>query len=437
MSEAPRERWSGRAGFLLAAIGSAVGLGNMWRFSYLTAEYGGGAFVLLYIAFTILIGIPILLAELALGRGSERSPISALGHFGGNAWKAGGLWFVASGFLILSYYSVIAGWTLRYALASLMGSFKADTAAYFGAISQGTGAIVGHVVFMGATLLIVARGITAGIERTSLVLMPLLFALVCGLAIYAYTLEGGQEGYAFYLETDFSKILDAQVFSTAAGQAFFSLSLGMGAMMTYASYLSPQQHLPNESLVIGGADFIIAFVAGLVVFPLIFALGLSADVRESTLGALFITLPKAFAMMGLAGRVVGFLFFTALVVGALTSAISLLEVVVASAMDTLGWTRLRSTLVFGGAITLLGIPPALNINILGWMDKLAGQLFLVAGGLLLSLFVGWVMKEPFSDVRKGAEHIGWFPLWRFLLRYPIPLVLTAVLYFSVRKIFFA
>lgn len=436
MSQEPRERWSGRTGFVLAAIGSAVGLGNMWRFSYLTAEYGGAAFVLLYIAFTILIGIPILLAELAIGRGAARSPISALDHFGGGAWKAGGIWFVASGFLILSYYSVIAGWTLRYTLNALIGGFEPDTGAHFDAVSQGTGAVVGHLVFMGATSLIVSRGIKAGIERTSLVLMPLLFALVCGLAIYAYTLEGGREGYAFYLETDFSKILDAQVFSTAAGQAFFSLSLGMGAMMTYASYVSPQQHLPNESLVIGGADFVIAFVAGLVVFPLIFALGLSADVGESTLGALFITLPKAFAMMGLAGQAVGFLFFAALVIGALTSAISLLEVVVASAIDTLAWSRLRSTLVFGGAIALLGIPPALNINILDWMDKLAGQLFLVAGGLLLAIFVGWVMKDPFSEVRKGAEHVAWFPLWRFLLRYPIPLVLAVVLYFSVRKLFF-
>jgi len=436
MSQAPRERWSGRAGFVLAAVGSAVGLGNMWRFSYLTAEHGGGAFVLLYIAFTLLIGIPILLAELALGRGAKRSPISALGHFGGSAWRAGGFWFVASGFLILSYYSVIAGWTLRYALAALIGGFEPDTAAYFSSVSQGWAAVVGHIVFMGGTIWIVTRGITAGIERTSLILMPVLFLLVCGLAIYSFTIEGGAAGYRFYLETDFSKILDPQVFSTAAGQAFFSLSLGMGAMLTYASYLSPEQHLPNESIVIGGVDFMVAFIAGLVVFPLIFALGLSADVSESTVGALFITLPKAFAKMGLTGQVVGFLFFAALVVGALTSAISLLEVVTASAMDTLGWTRLRSTLVFGGVIALLGIPAALSLNILDWMDKLAGQVFLVAGGLLLSIFVGWVMKNPFDEVKLGAEHVGWFPLWRFLLRVPIPLVLAAVLYLVVQQIFF-
>jgi NSS family neurotransmitter:Na+ symporter len=436
MNQAPRERWTGRTGFVLAAIGSAVGLGNMWRFSYLTAEYGGAAFVVLYVALTILIGIPVLLAELAMGRGANSSPISALGHFGGNAWKPGGALFVASGFLILSYYSVIAGWTLRYALDALFGGFDPAAKQYFIDISQGRGAIIGHVVFMAGTTLIVARGIRAGIERTSLILMPVLFMLICGLAVYGYTLEGAGAGYRFYLETDFSKILDAEVFSTAAGQAFFSLSLGMGAMMTYASYLSPERHLPNESLVIGGADFVVAFVAGLVVFPLIFALGLSADVGESTLGALFITLPKAFSQMGIAGQVVGFLFFAALAVGALTSAISLLEVVTASAMDTLGWPRTRSALVFGVLITLLGIPPALKINILDWMDKLAGQLFLVTGGLLLSIFVGWVMKDPFSEVRRGAEHWPWFPVWRFLLRVPIPLALLVVLYSFVQKIFF-
>jgi len=437
MSQAPRERWTGRTGFIMAAIGSAVGLGNMWRFSYLTAEYGGAAFVILYIGFTLFVGIPILLAELAMGRGSERSPISALGHFGGRAWMPAGALFVAAGFLILSYYSVIAGWTLRYALVALISGFDPDTAGYFTAISEGAGAVTYHIVFMVVTIVIVAHGVTSGIERTSLILMPLLFVLVCGLAIYSYTLEGASEGYRFYLETDFSKIFDLEVFGTAAGQAFFSLSLGMGAMLTYASYLSPERHLPNESLVVGGADFAIAFVAGLVVFPLIFALGLSADVGESTVGALFITMPKAFAQMGGAGQVVGFLFFAALVVGALTSAISLLEVVAASAMDLLHWPRRRSALLLGGLITLLGIPPALDLNVLDWMDKLAGQLFLVTGGLILSLFVGWFMKDPFSEVRRGAEHVTWFPIWRFLMRVPIPIVLLFVLYSFVKRIFFA
>ncbi|MFQ5513245.1 MAG: sodium-dependent transporter [Myxococcota bacterium] len=432
MSEPSREQWSGRIGFLLAAIGSAVGLGNMWRFSYLAAENGGAAFVILYLILTASVGLPVLLAELVMGRGAKRSPISALAHFGGVRWKPLGLLFVASGFLILSYYGVIAGWTVRYALEGLIGGFGADPGAHFQEIATGPFAIFWHVVFMSATIAVVAAGVKAGIERTSLVLMPALFFVVCGIALYAYTLPGSAEGYAFYLEADFSKLLDPNVINVAAGQAFFSLSLGMGAMMTYASYLSPEQHLPNESLVIGGADFAVAFIVGLAVFPLIFALGLSEQVGESTVGALFITLPHAFAQMGEAGRTVGVLFFAALVVGAFTSAVSLLEVVTASAMDSLGWTRARAAIIFGGVITLLGFPAALHLDVLDWMDKLAGNLFLILGGLLLSIFVGWIMADPVSEAARGAHGVRWFRLWRTLLRYPVPLILAFVLYSAIR-----
>ncbi len=217
----------------------------------------------------------------------------------------------------------------------------------------------------------------------------------------------------------------------AAGQAFFSLSLGMGAILTYASYLSREQHLPNESLVIAGADFGVAFVAGLVVFPLIFALGLQEAVGGSTVGALFITLPKAFAEMGAVGRVVGLLFFVALVVGALTSAISLLEVVVASAVDSLGWSRGRAAWLAAGSIALLGVPSALDLDWLGLMDQIAGNVLLVGGGLALSLFVGWRMEDPIAEVRAGAEGVPWFFLWRTLLRFLVPVVLGIVLVFTL------
>ncbi len=434
MNQTPREQWSGRTGFLLAAVGSAVGLGNMWRFSYLTAENGGAAFVLLYLILTALVGLPVLLAELVLGRGAKSSPITALRHFGGARWQPLGLLFVASGFLILSYYGVIAGWTVRYALEGLVSGFAPDAGKHFGEIATGPFAIFWHVVFMTATVATVAAGIRTGIERTSLILMPALFFVVCGIAVYASTLAGSAEGYRFYLQTDFSKLLDPNVITVAAGQAFFSLSLGMGAMLTYASYLSPEQHLPNESIVIGGADFAVAFIAGLAVFPLIFALGLSEQVGESTVGALFITLPHAFAEMGPTGRVVGVLFFGALVVGSLTSAITLLEVVTASAIDTLGWSRQRSALVFGVLITLLGVPAALNLDVLDWMDKLAGNLFLVGGGFLLALFVGWFMDAPEVEASRGAGKVRWFKVWRFLLRIPVPIILGLVLLNSVRNL---
>jgi NSS family neurotransmitter:Na+ symporter len=221
------------------------------------------------------------------------------------------------------------------------------------------------------------------------------------------------------------------VIKDAAGQAFFSLSLGMGAMLTFASYLSREEHLPASTLTIAGADVGVAFVAGLVVFPLIYALGLQSEVGASTVGALFITLPHAFAEMGAAGRFVGVLFFVALVVGALTSAISLLEVVVSSAIDGLGWTRVRATLLAGGAITLLGAPSAWNTDVLGVIDQIANNLFLLGGGLALSLFVGWVMADPIGEAADGTTGITWFPVWRWMLRLVVPAFLVFVLYYAI------
>ncbi len=431
MAQGSREQWGSRAGFVLAAVGSAVGLGNMWRFSYLTAENGGAAFLILYLATVAGVGLPVMLAELVIGRGSGKSPIGALGHFGGSRWKPLGALFLASGFLILSYYSVIAGWTLRYALTSLAG-FGADAGDFFGSVSEGPAAIAWHLIFMVITVSVVLGGVNRGIERVSLVLMPLLFVIVCGIAFYASMLDGAKEGYAFYLSVDFAALRSWEVLNHAASQAFFSLSLGMGAMLTYASYLGRDENLPNESLIIAGADFGVAFVAGLAVFPLLFALGLQESVAESTVGALFITLPQAFHEMGGAGRIVGVLFFVALTVGALTSAISLLEVVVSTAMDQLGWDRSLAALLLGLACAVMGIPAALDIDVLGRMDQLAGNLFLVLGGLLISIFVGWVMEDPIGEARQGAEGVPWFFAWRWLVRTLVPLLLAVVLWYSVQ-----
>jgi NSS family neurotransmitter:Na+ symporter len=428
-----REQWGSRAGFILAAVGSAVGLGNMWRFSYLTAENGGAAFLVLYLALVAAVGLPVMLAELVIGRGSRRSPIGALAHYGGSRWRPLGGLFLASGFLILAYYSVIAGWTLRYAVTAL-GGFGADSGAHFEQVSTGASAVGWHVVFMGITIAIILGGVNRGIERVSIVLMPVLFAIVCGIAIYAATLPGASAGYEFYLSVDLARLLDFKVLTAAASQAFFSLSLGMGAILTYASYVSEDENLPNEAVIIAGADFGVAFVAGLAVFPLLFALGLEGKVGESTLGALFITLPSAFHEMGFAGQVVGTLFFVALVLGALTSAISLLEVVVATAIDTLGWSRRFATLTLGSLCALLGVPAALDLNVLGLMDQIAGSLFLVFGGLMLSIFVGWVMPDPVAEARHGAEGVAWFGAWRWLVRTVVPVLLLVVLWQSIRAL---
>ena len=431
-SSGGREQWATRLDFILAAVGSAVGLGNMWRFPYLTAENGGAAFLLLYIAFTLFIGLPVMLAEFSLGRGSKKSPIEALRHFGGDSWTPLGVLFVLTGFLILAYYGVIAGWTLRYAAGGLLEGFPADAAARFGEVSGGWDAVAWHLAFMGVTIAIVAAGVRSGIERTALFLMPVLLLIVVGLGLWAATLEGAGEGYAFYLQTDFGEIFSWRVLSDAASQAFFSLSLGMGAMLTFSSYLSRDDDLPQESLVIAGSDFLIAFLAGLMVFPVVFALGLSGEVGESAVGALFISLPEAFRSMGGAtGRVVGVLFFSALLVGALTSALSLLEVVTSSVIDSLGWARRRAAVLFGAIIAAAGVPAAFSTQVLGLMDQLAGNVFLLVGGVFLAVFVGWVMPDPEAEVRKGAPEVGWLPLWKSFLRWVVPVVLLFALGVSV------
>ncbi len=430
MAGDPREQWTSRNGFVLAAIGSAVGLGNMWRFSYLAAENGGAAFVILYLVITLVVGLPVLLAELVLGRGSQKSPIQALTHYGGSRWKPLGMVFVSAGFLILSYYTVIAGWTLRYGLAAIASGFDPNAAERFGEVASGWDAFGYHVAFMALTVFVVVGGVSRGIERTSLLLMPMLFALVVGLALYAATLDGASAGYAYYLGADFSKLLSLDALKDATGQAFFSLSLGMGAMLTFASYLGRDANLPRAAAIIAGADIAIAFVAGLVVFPMIFALNLSSDVGGSTVGALFITLPKAFAEMGVVGRGVGILFFAALIVGALTSAISLLEVVVSSAIDSLGWSRRPAGILLGIAITALGAPSAWSTEILGAADQVANNILLLGGGLALSIFVGWVMAGPIEEASEGAAGVTWFGSWRNLLRYAVPAFLFFVLVYD-------
>ncbi len=424
---APREHWGGRLGFLLAAVGSAVGLGNMWRFSYVAAENGGAAFVLLYLVLTFAVGLPVLLAELVIGRGAQRGPIGAVAHYAGPAWRPLGALFVLAGALIFSYYGVIAGWTLRYAVAGLLSGFEGDAGARFAAVASGPAAIGWHLAFVALTAWIVGGGVRGGIERCAVVLMPLLFLIVVGLAVYAATLEGVGPGYAYYLDFDFGKLWSVEVFRAAAGQAFFSLSLGMGAMMTFASYLERDHPIPRESVTIALSDFAVAFIAGLVVFPLIFALGLQAQVGESTVGALFITLPEAFQAMGAAGRVVGSLFFGALLVGALTSAISILEVVVASAAERFGWSRRSTSLRAGLLIGALGVAPALDTDLLGLMDLLAGNVLLIAGGLGLAIAVGFVSR----DARAALGEAPWVTGWVATLRWVVPPILAFALFYAV------
>jgi neurotransmitter:Na+ symporter, NSS family len=429
-----REIWGTRAGFVLAAVGSAVGLGNMWRFPYAASEGGGAAFVVLYIIITLLIGIPLMLGEFAVGRRTHLSPIGALRKAAGKAWVPLGFLFVAAGLLILSYYSVIAGWTVRYAGEAILYGFPGDPGARFDEISTGGAAVFFHLLFMAVTIGVVMSGVQKGIERAALVLMPALFIILVGLAIWAATLEGATEGYLFFLRPSLDELFDLNTLAQATAQAFFSLSLGMGAMLTFASYLSKHEDLNREAVVISFSDFMIAFIAGLVVFPVIAALALQDQVGASTLGALFISLPGAFEAMGGIGRVVGAFFFVALVVGALTSAISLLEVVTSSVIDEYKLDRRKAAIGAGLLIAGLGVFSALDLSVLGLLDAIAGELFLVIGAFGISIVVGWVMKDPAQELLDGAgptfsRFIG---LVLFMMRWVVPVVIGLVL---VQKLF--
>ncbi|MGD2152546.1 MAG: sodium-dependent transporter [Gemmatimonadales bacterium] len=428
MEARSREGWGTKAGFILAAVGSAVGLGNMWRFPYAVSDKGGAAFVVLYIVMVFAVGVPIMLSEFAVGRRTRLSPIDALRETGGPRWMSLGFLFVLTGFLILAYYSVVAGWTMRYTLEALLSGFAADPGAYFESSTTGVGAVLYHIAFMALTISVVVGGVKAGIERVSLVLMPLLFLLIVGLAVYALSLSGSGAGYSFYLRPRLTDVFSTSTLAAAASQAFFSLSLGMGAMLTYASYLKRDENLPGSAATISFADFGVAFVGGLVVFPVIFAFGLQGDIGESAFGALFISVPRAFVEMGTAGRVVGLMFFTALFVGALTSGISLLEVVTSSLIDHWKLDRMRAALGAGIVIMVIGVPCAYNQDILGLYDAIAGEFFLGMGAFFLALLVGWRALDIGDEVRQGFSHEGLIRGWLWLIRVVAPIILAVVIY---------
>jgi NSS family neurotransmitter:Na+ symporter len=425
-----REYFKTRVGFILAAVGSAVGLGNMWRFPYVAAEGGGAAFVFLYILLTLAVGIPLMLSEFSVGRGSRLSPIGALRKLGGGGWSLLGYMYVITGFIILAYYSVIAGWVVRYALEGILGGFPANPAEHFNDITSGLSPVWFHLAVMGTTVLIVSMGVQKGIERAALVLMPTLFAILIFLAIWAFTLDGALEGYAFYLQPSLSDLLDPRVLSQAAGQAFYSLSLGMGCMLTFSSYLSDDTNLNREAVTISFSDFGVAFVAGLVVFPVIFALGMQNDVSESTVGALFIALPGAFVEMGSVGRAVGILFFIALIVGAVTSAVSLLEVVTSSVIDEFKLPRKPASVAGGVLIALLGLLPASSLSFLSVVDRLA-EAMLALGAFFMAIFVGWVAVGAADELRKGASDRSktFVPAIMAAIRFVLPpVILFATVY---------
>jgi neurotransmitter:Na+ symporter, NSS family len=434
--------WSSRMAFILAATGSAVGLGNVWRFPYTTGEYGGGAFVLVYLLCVAGIGVPIMIAEIMLGRRGRQSPINTMRTLAqqerrARAWQFLGWMGIVAAFVILSFYSVVAGWTLAYVFRTLGGVFEGQSgeavAAMFGAfVGDPEKLLAWHTIFMVMTVVVVARGVASGLEQAVRVLMPALLVLLLAMVGYAATTGHFWEGVAYMFRPDFGRLSAAGVLS-AMGQAFFSLSLGMGAIMIYGSYLRKDSPIGFNAVVIAGTDTLVAIMAGIAIFPIIFAHGLAPQLGS---GMVFKVLPIAFGQMP-GGRLFGTLFFLLLVFAAWTSSISLLEPVVAWLVEHLGVARVRASAYAGALVWLLGVASLLSLNV--WSDlTLAGKgimdlfefvaanLMLPLGGLLIALFAGWAMAEASSrnELAMGPVAYG---VWRVLVRYVAPLGVGLVL----------
>ncbi len=451
MSISPSDRgaWTSKTGFILAAAGSAIGLGNIWRFPFTAGQNGGAAFVLVYLIFVALIGVPVLLAELSIGRKTERNPVGAFKALVPDSlWPAVGGLGVITGFGILAFYAVIAGWTLAYLFKALTGDFAATISA------EQSGALFNEIVgdpllaigvtgvFLLLTILVVRGGVSGGIERATKILMPLLFVILIILALRSVTLPGGMEGLTFLFKPDFSK-LSVSVVMQALGQALFSLSLGMGAMITYGSYFPKSENLPTAGASVAIFDTLIAVLAGLIIFPALFSVGVEPG---GGAGLVFVVLPTIFGSLP-AGSMFAVSFYFLLAIAALTSTISLLEVVVSYFVDERGWPRSKAAWLMGGFSFVLAVPSALSQGavpflgadgVFGWdfltlNNNIWGNYSLSIGAILICVFVGWKWGIP-----KAIESLeaGGFPLpasglWSFLVKYVCPLAVAVVLGFII------
>jgi NSS family neurotransmitter:Na+ symporter len=457
-----REGWSSRSAFILAAVGAAVGLGNVWRFPTLAGESGGGAFVLFYIACVFLLGLPLVVSEIFIGRTGQDDAVGSIRKVAEKsgvsvAWSGFGVIGVMAAFLILSFYSVVAGWVLYYVgvmgadfgsallagepfRGALVGESREVIQGRMGALFANPWLLLGmHFLFMSATFVIVARGIGSGIELAATVLMPAFFVLLIGITIYGAFVGNMGEAIAFLFTPDWSK-LTPQVMNTALGQALFSLSLGVSGLITYGSYIKGPAGLGSTSVTIAFADTGVALIAGLMIFPIVFAVGLDPAAGPTLV---FQTLPFAFQTMP-GGALIGLLFFVLILVAAVTSSISLLEVPVAWGIGEMGWSRLTSSLVFGGSAFLIGIacllgynlwsdvrllgfwPLFADLDILDTVDGFTGKVMLPLGAFFTAIFVGWRADRKLVEEMTGLSGF-WLSLWRFLIAWLCPLAVGAIL----------
>ena len=440
-----RTSFGSKIGAILAAAGSAVGLGNIWRFPYETGSHGGAAFILIYLACVFLLGLPIMIAEFTVGRRAKASSGRAFGLLApGTPWKWIGTLGVLTGLLILGYYSVVAGWTLEYVLVSLTNGFAGqgpdDFVASFQAFSQHPfRPLVWMLVFLLLTHYIVVKGVKDGIEKSAKIMMPVLFILIVVLAACSVSLPNAQAGLEFLLKPDFSK-LDAGVFLGAMGQAFFSLSLGMGCLTTYASYFNAETHLGKTALSVGVIDTLIAILAGLIIFPAAFSVGIQPDAGPSLI---FITLPnvfqQAFGGVPFLSVVFSLMFYVLLALAALTSTISMHEVVTAYLNERFGWSRSRAAVCVTLFCVVTGVLSSLSLGV--WkttffglsffdlLDFVTAKLMLPLGGILVSLFVGWYLKRSISYeelTNYGLQKAPYYPVYLFVLRYVAPVAISLI-----------
>ncbi len=449
-----RAQWSSRIGFILAAAGSAVGLGNLWKFPYITYENRGGAFVLVYLGAIALVGTPIMVAEILLGRRSQQNPVGAFrvlarGRPGGKAWQGVGFLGVTTGFIILSYYSVVAGWTVRYILMAISGRLgplahhpEALQTFFNGFLSSSGQQILYESVFMGLTIGVVYLGVGEGIERAARILMPMLFIILGGLVVYSFWTPGFGRAMVFLFRPNFHQLTSGGVLE-ALGHSFFTLSLGMGAMLTYGSYMGRKESIPNAAVTIALLDTVIAIMACVVMFSIIFSFDFDVT-RSSTI--LFTTLPVVFFKLP-GGAVISALFYLLVAFAALTSTISLLEVVASYAIDELGWARRRAALTAGAAIFVFGVLSAVSLGgspalsrfnligrsstagVFGTFDYLASNWLLPVGGLLIALFVGWALSAATTrdELETGHGRMTLFAVWRFVIRFVAPAAVAAII----------
>ena len=443
------ENWSSRSVFLLAAIGAAVGLGNIWRFPYMAGTNGGGAFVIIYLAAVVLIAIPVLIAETMIGKNGQMSPPVSMAKAAESSnasekWSIVGWLGVTSAFLILSFYSVIGGWVFSYIPAALMGLFEnlnstRSTELFNNLTSNPIRVISWHTFFMSISTLIVMRGIKGGLELAVKFMMPSLFIILICLCLFSLAQGDSLEGIRFLFMPDFSKITP-EVILAAIGQAFFSIGVGIGIMFTYGAYLPKNISLPNTCITIAFSDTLVAIISGLVIFPIVFSNGLDPSAGPSLV---FITLPIAFGQMS-GGELIGIAFYLLLSFAALTSAISLLEVPVSWLEEKPNWTRKSASLLIGSLVWLTGISSALSTNVLSDVyllsfiskfqtysildltDYFTGQLLLPLGGMFIAIFTGWYASDKLLKTELNKNRI-FFICWKFSIRYICPIAIFFIL----------